>query len=189
MKQINGFEIRDTNFESVHLIEPFYIEDERGLFTKDYEKEIYKDMGLENNINEHFESYSKKDVIRGLHFQTKNPQIKIVRVISGRALDVIVDLRRGSNTFGKHEKFELSSSNPMLLWIPAGFAHGFRAVSDEGVIMSYMCIGKYEKGFDSGVRWNDPDLGIEWGIDNPILSERDAKQPFLSEFLSTHGGL
>lgn len=166
------FAIQSAEIEDVKIITPFFVEDERGYFLKSIERDVYRTFGLDVDIFEEFETYSKKDVIRGLHFQTKNPQIKIVRVIAGSVYDVVVDLRKDSPTFGKWCGFELSSKNMYSIWIPAGFAHGFRALSDD-VVMSYKCVGKYEKGYDTGIQWNDETLKIGWNIDNPIISEKD----------------
>ena len=184
------FSFIDTLFEGVHLITPFYREDSRGTFLKSFEKDIYYQRGgVISSIQEDFESYSEKNVVRGLHFQTRNPQIKIVRVIFGKVLDVIVDLRRNSPTLGQHFSILLSSENHYSLWIPAGFAHGFRVLSEDGALMSYKCIGKYEPGFDTGIIWNDRDLNIRWGIEDPILSDRDKALPTYEKFIEQYGGL
>lgn len=183
------FDIQDTEFEGLKVVIPFYMEDNRGTFLKSFEKDIYKKFGLNGDIYEDFESYSKKNVIRGLHFQTKNPQIKIVRAIKGRVNDVVVDLRKDSKTFGKYLSFELSDENHYSLWIPAGFAHGFCVLSEEGAIVSYKCIGKYLKGYDTGIKWNDTDLNIDWPIDSPVISERDKSLMSFKEFATKFNGL
>lgn len=169
---MKNFAVQSAEIEDVKIITPFFVEDERGYFLKSIEREVYQSFGLEVDIYEEFETYSKKNVIRGLHFQTKNPQIKIVRVISGVIYDVVVDLRKDSPTFGNWCGFELSDQNMYSIWIPAGFAHGFHALSDD-VIMSYKCIGKYEKGYDTGIKWDDKTLNIDWNIEHPIVSEKD----------------
>lgn len=168
---MGNFAIRELEM-GLKIIEPFFTEDNRGYFLKSYEKDIYRKLGIENELSEVFESYSHKDVIRGIHFQTKNPQIKIVRAVTGKILDVAVDLRKDSETFGKWFSVELSAENRLSLYIPKGFGHGFRVLS-ENAIVSYQCIGKYEKGSDTGIVWNDKTLAINWGIENPIVSERD----------------
>jgi dTDP-4-dehydrorhamnose 3,5-epimerase len=183
-----NFNIENTKLEDVKIITPFYVEDDRGYFLKSFEKDIFKSFGLNADVFEDFESYSLKNVIRGLHFQTQNPQTKMVRAIRGRVLDVVVDLRKDSETFGKWAGFELSDINHLLLWIPAGFAHGFRVLSDEAV-MSYKCVGKYLKGYDTGIKWNDPDLGIEWEISDPIVSNRDNSLQSMKEFIENFGRL
>lgn len=175
------FAVEDLSLEGVKLITPFYMEDNRGFFMKDVEKDIYRGWGLNADICETFESGSRRGVIRGLHFQLQDPQIKIVRVISGVVHDVVVDLRDRSDTFGKYIDVVLSGQNHKSLWIPAGYAHGFEALTDD-VIMSYKCIGKYRKGYDSGIVWNDPELNIKWSTDNPVISKRDAGLMSFSSF-------
>ena len=177
-----SFKIENTDLEGVKLITPFFMEDQRGYFLKSFEKDVFKSFGVDSDIFEEFDSLSSKDVVRGLHFQTKNPQIKIVRVISGTVMDVVVDLRKDSKTFGQWRSFILSSDNHLSLYIPAGFAHGFRVIS-ENAIMSYKCIGKYDKESDSGIKWNDETLNIDWGINHPLVSERDSVLPSFQEYL------
>lgn len=178
---INKFNIIDTELDGVKLIKPYYMEDGRGYFLKNYEHEVFHSFGLTNAISEAFISLSKKDVIRGLHFQSYMPQIKYVRVIQGIIYDVVVDLRRLSPSFARWRGFELSDHNHLGIWIPAGFAHGFRVISEEAIV-EYLCIGKYYKQYDTGIVWNDPDLAINWGIDNPIVSDRDSKLQLLREY-------
>lgn len=183
------FEIVKEEFDGVKLIKPFYIEDSRGYFLKSFEKDTYKQWGLDANIFEDFESYSQKGVIRGLHFQLEKPQIKIVRVLRGIVRDVIVDLRKNSETYGKHRIYELSDENHIILWIPKGFAHGFEVISDEGALMSYKCIGKYMKGTDTGIFYGDKKLNIPWENANPIVSDRDSQLMSFEEFTEKHKGL
>lgn len=189
---ISDFEAKKTEMEGLLLITPFYREDERGFFLKSIEKNIFSDFGLKVDICEEFESYSKQNVIRGLHFQTKNPQIKYVHAITGTVLDVVVDLRRNSKTFGKHLSFLLSEENHLGLWIPAGFAHGFQVLSSSAVV-SYMCVGQYEKNSDSGIRWNDEEIGIKWekpvGSTQYIISDRDKSLMTFKEFREINYGL
>lgn len=169
------FSFRTTNFQGVYLIQPFYSEDNRGSFLKSFEKDIFRDNGIEFDVTEDFESKSYAGVIRGLHFQTINPQAKLVRCQYGKVFDVIVDLRKNSPTFGNWESFILSSDNNYSLYIPAGFAHGFLALTDL-VLLNYKCCGKYSVGSDSGIYWNDKDLDIKWPITiNPIISKRDSE--------------
>ena len=143
---------------------------------------------MDADIYEDFESYSHKGVIRGLHFQTKQPQIKIVRVIKGMVHDVVVDIRRNSSTFGQHLDVILSDENHSSLWIPRGFAHGFEVLSEDALI-SYKCVGKYLKDSDAGIRWNDKDLDIVWQTATPILSERDETLMSFAEFVERYQGL
>lgn len=184
----NKFSCMNLEIEDVKLIKPFYLEDERGYFLKNIEKDIYKDWGLEVEVYETFETYSKKGVIRGLHFQTKNPQAKIVRVIKGEIRDVVVDLRVDSKSFGKHIAVKLSEENHNILWIPQGFAHGFEVLSEDALV-SYVCIGKYLKEYDTGIVWNDVDLDISWETKNPIVSEKDASLQTLNMFRKDVGGI
>lgn len=176
----NNFAIHDVGM-GLKMIESFYVEDNRGYFLKSFEKNVFKELGVENELAEVFESYSKKDVIRGLHFQTVNPQIKIVRAVTGKVLDVAVDIRKDSATFGKWHAVELSAENHCSFYIPRGFAHGFRVLSGD-TIVSYQCIGQYEKGSDTGIVWNDKDLNIAWGIENPIVSVRDQELMSFEEY-------
>lgn len=179
------FLFEKTNMNGVYLISSFSTEDNRGYFIKDFEKGIFAQNGLDIDLYESFESFSWKSVIRGLHFQTQQPQAKLVRAITGEIFDVIVDLRAESKTFGKWEKFYLTGDNRKSLFIPQGFAHGFCVVSDAAIV-SYKCVGRYQQGADSGIIWNDEDLAIDWGIQDPIVSERDSSlmtfRGFVSEF-------
>ena len=182
------FFAEDLEIKGVKLITPFYREDNRGYFLKSLEKDVFREWGLCAEIYEDFESYSKKGVIRGLHFQTKNPQVKIVRAIKGTIHDVVVDLRKDSETFGKYADAILSEENHKSLWVPEGFAHGFEVLSEDA-IMSYKCIGKYLAGFDTGIYWNDSDLAIEWQTKDPIVSEKDAALMSFREFIDRYLGL
>ena len=182
------FEIQEQKIEGIKLINPFYIEDKRGYFMKSFEKDIFKSFGIQTEIYEDFESYSIGGVIRGLHFQTQYPQSKLVRVIKGEIRDVVVDLRKNSKTFGKYMDIVLNEKNHYMLWIPAGFAHGFEALS-ENAIMSYKCFGKYRKEYDTGIRWNDKDISVEWITLNPILSEKDMFLMTFDEFVRKYIGL
>ncbi len=182
------FGIENSTIEAVKIITPFFVEDNRGYFLKDYEKSVFERMGVSGEIYEDFESYSHKSVIRGIHFQTKNPQTKLVRAVTGTIHDIAVDLRKGSPTFGKYAEVILSVENHKAIWIPAGFAHGYEVLS-AGAIVSYKCMGPYEKGSDTGIRWNDTDLNIKWETTAPIVSDRDANQRTFKEFIVEIGGL
>lgn len=175
------FWIEDANLSGAKIVTPFFVEDERGYFLKCYEKDVFQQFGLCADIFETFESYSAQSVIRGLHFQTKNPQAKLIRVIQGCIVDVIVDLRNRSENFGKWESFHLSDENKKLLWVPQGFAHGFCVKSKYSIVM-YHCMGKYEKDYDSGIVWNDQELAISWGVSNPIVSVRDSNLMTFGEY-------
>lgn len=183
-----GFEIQELEIEGIKRIIPFYMEDSRGYFLKSFEKDIFKSLGVQTEIYEDFESFSRGGCVRGLHFQTRQPQSKLVRVIKGEIRDVVVDLRKGSKTFGKHMEIMLTEKNRNMLWISAGFAHGFEVLS-EAAIMSYKCFGKYLKEYDAGIRWNDGDLSIKWKTLNPILSEKDRSLMTFDEFVKQYSGL
>lgn len=182
-----NFEVKNLLGE-VKLLSPFYMEDERGYFLKTIEKDVFKKWGLNVEIQEIFETYSKQKVIRGLHFQTKDPQTKIVRVIKGRIHDVVVDLRKGSPDFGKSLDVILNDEERNSLWIPAGFAHGFEVLSEDALV-SYQCIGKYQKEFDTGICWNDKELAVKWETKDPIVSDKDAALMSFREFVEKYGGL
>lgn len=171
---MEGFKFKDTGFKGAYLITNFYAGDNRGGFTKNFEKDIYGEAGIHFSLNETFTSRSMKNVIRGLHFQLRNPQAKLVSVVSGKVWDVIVDLRNGSSTFKQWRGFELSADNHMGLYIPKGFAHGFASLEDH-TIMLYQCDGKYDAETDTGILFDEPEISVNWPIEtrNAIHSQRD----------------
>lgn len=180
----------DIHFESLKLKGAFVIDqifnrDNRGGSIKCFEKQLYARRGIAFELSETFVSVSQKNVIRGLHFQSRHPQAKLVSVLQGRVYDVIVDLRRESATFKQWVSVELSSENHKALYIPRGFAHGFAALEDD-TIMLYQIDGEYDKESDTGIRFDDPDLGIKWLFDasEAICSERDLGLMSLKEYLS-----
>lgn len=169
-------QIRETSIAGLVELFPRIFEDDRGMFFESYNEEVFEKLGLPVNFVQDNQSFSKKGVVRGLHFQNAPfAQGKLVRVISGRVLDVAVDIRPDSPTFGQHELFELRSDTNNIAYIPEGFAHGFVALED--TIFSYKCTNVYNKGAESGILWNDPDLNIDWGIAEPIVSEKDLILP------------
>lgn len=178
-----GFDFRKTEIEGVYIIDNYYARDNRGEFTKCFERDIYRQMGIEFQLNETFVSVSARNVIRGLHFQIHNPQSKIVSVVKGRAWDAVVDLRPTSPTYKKWICAELSVENHRSFYIPKGFAHGFVALED-GTIMLYQCDGVYDKETDTGIIYNDPDLGIKWPVDENIAihSDRDLRLMSCAEY-------
>lgn len=178
-----GFEFEKLELEGAYLISNFSVGDNRGGFTKCFEKDIYRAGGIEFQLNETFASVSAKNVIRGLHFQTHNPQAKLVCVVKGRVWDVIVDLRPDSPTYKKWISAELSDENHQALYIPRGFAHGFASMED-GTVMLYQCDGAYDKDTDTGIIFNDPDIGIDWPVseDVAIHSGRDMTLLSLKEY-------
>lgn len=165
-------QIRETSIAGLVEIFPRIFEDERGSFFESYNKEAFEKAGLPTNFVQDNQSFSVKGVLRGLHFQNAPyAQGKLVRVIKGRVIDVAVDIRPDSPTFGKYELFELDAQRNNMAYVPEGFAHGFAALEDS--IFSYKCTNLYHKASESGIIWNDPTLGIDWGIKNPIVSEKD----------------
>jgi dTDP-4-dehydrorhamnose 3,5-epimerase len=180
--------IEKTPIEGLVLIHPHVFEDERGYFIKDFEKSFYEQNGLPALFLETNESKSKKGTIRGLHFQQRFSQGKLIRVIKGAVYDVAVDLRFESSTFGKWMGFELSEYNHDVLYIPDGFAHGFLALEDDS-IFSYKCTNKYAPEYDSGVLFNDSEIGVEWpvervgGWEKVNTSAKDSKLQSFKEFV------
>lgn len=179
-----GFEFKKLDLNGAYLIHNFNVSDVRGGFTKSFEKDIFKQEGIDFNLNETFFSCSKKNVIRGLHFQTHNPQAKLVSVVSGAVWDVIVDLRVESPTFKQWIGQVLSAENHLSFYVPRGFAHGFACLEDD-TVMLYQCDGKYDKDTDSGIMFNDPEICIQWPVDesSAIHSSRDLKFGYLSEYM------
>lgn len=155
---------------------PRVFEDERGHFFESYNKPLFASLGLPMEFVQDNQSFSTKGVLRGLHFQNEPfAQGKLVRVISGQVLDVAVDLRPESPTFGQYETFLLDAKLANMAWIPEGFAHGFVALQDS--IFSYKCTNVYNKQAEGGIRWDDPDLNIKWGVSTPNVSEKDQVLP------------
>ena len=176
-------EYKETEIKGVYVIEPRVFNDARGYFMEAWKQEEFNaNVGCVDFIQDN-ESKSSYGVLRGLHYQKGDAsQAKLVRVIKGRVVDVAVDIRRGSPTFGKHVMVELSEDNKRQFFIPRGFAHGFLVLSDEAVF-TYKVDNPYAPQADAGIRWNDPDLGIEWPIDpkEVVTSEKDLKQPLLKD--------
>lgn len=165
----------DTNIPEVKIIEPRVFGDDRGFFLETFQSERYKtEVGIEQDFVQDNHSRSSKGVLRGLHFQKNKPQGKLVRVVRGEVFDVAVDIRPGSPTYGQWEGVILSEHNKKQFWIPPGFAHGFVVLSDTADF-EYKCTDFYDPTDEGSIRWNDPDLGIEWPYLDPILSDKDAK--------------
>ena len=178
-----NFNFIETKIKDLYIIEPKVFGDDRGYFMESYNRRDFVEAGLDMRFVQDNESKSKKGVLRGMHFQTKFTQGKLVRVIQGEVYDVAVDLRKGSPTYGAWEGILLSSENKKQFYVPEGFAHGFLVLSDEAVF-NYKCTNLYSPEYDGGLLWNDPDVGIEWpldGIDEIILSEKDKNQKTLKE--------
>ena len=177
-----------TIIPDVVIIEPTVFGDHRGYFFEAWNKEKYAELGITADFIQDNESKSHYGVLRGLHFQiSPYSQAKLVRVIQGKVLDVAVDIRESSPTFGKYVSVELSESNKRQLYIPRGFAHGFVVLSEE-VIFSYKCDNKYMPSHDRGIAYNDPEIAIDWHIDptSVCLSEKDKNHPFFSEIKTKH---
>lgn len=174
-------QIIESQIPGLLEIVPKVFGDPRGYFYESYNKEVFQNIGIHHEFVQDNQSLSNKGVLRGLHFQ--NPpyaQGKLVRVIQGAVLDVVVDIRKGSPTYGKHHKVLLSGENKLMFWIPPGFAHGFATLEDQ-TIFSYKCTQLYHKESEGSVLWNDPALGIEWGLEDPQLSEKDLQARPLAE--------
>lgn len=162
-----------TTLQGVLLLEPQVFGDERGFFLESYNRCTFAGLGITEDFVQDNHSFSVRNTLRGLHYQVRQPQGKLVRAIVGTILDVAVDLRRSSATFGKAETFSLSDANKHMLWIPAGFGHGFRVVS-ENAHVTYKTSGFYSLPDERTIVWNDPDLQIDWQLDGaPILSQKD----------------
>ena len=172
--------VRETGLPGVLVIEPDVFGDERGFFFEAWNRTRYEDAGLPGNFVQDNLSFSSKGVLRGLHFQNPHPQGKLVHVLQGEVFDVAVDIRVGSPTFGRWVGVSLSSENKRQLWVPEGFAHGF-VVTSETALFSYKCTDSYHREAETSVLWNDPDIGIDWPLDDPTLSNKDLAAPRLSE--------
>lgn len=172
--------ICSLSLDGLLLIEPKVFGDARGYFLETFNQARYRAAGIEQEFVQTNQSRSKKGVLRGLHLQNPNAQAKLVSVIVGEVFDVAVDLRPASRTFGQWIGERLSQENHRQLFIPAGFAHGFLVLSDEA-IFSYACSAPYSPEAEIGIRYDDPDIGIAWPIECPILSEKDRAHPYLRE--------
>ena len=173
-----------TPLEGLVLIEPTCFQDERGYFLETYQDIRYRDAGICDLFVQDNQSRSSKGVLRGLHFQVRRPQAKLVTVVRGRVFDVGVDLRPASPTFGRWFGAELSDAGPRQLYMAPGFAHGFCVLSDWADLY-YKVSQRYDPTDEAGLRWNDPDVGIAWPVDAPYLAPRDASYPALREIASS----
>jgi dTDP-4-dehydrorhamnose 3,5-epimerase len=174
----------ELHINGLLLLHPNIFPDERGIFFESFNTLWLESAGIPYDFVQDNEAHSRKGVLRGLHFQLPPwDQGKLVRVVAGAVLDVAVDIRTGSPTYGKHVAIELNSQNKTMFWIPPGFAHGYLTLEDD-TIFQYKCTNFYNHASQDAIRWNDPDLKIEWGIDNPLLSPKDTIAKSLSEFNS-----
>ena len=177
-------EVIKTPIEGLLVIRPKIFSDDRGYFFESWSKQSYKDIGLDLNFIQDNQSLSKKGVLRGLHFQRPPfAQGKLVRVIKGSVIDVAVDIRKKSATYGQHFFTKLSEENKNAVWIPEGFAHGFIALEDD-TIFNYKCTGVYNKSSEGTLIWNDSDLNIDWIVDTPLVSDKDKLAISFKDFKS-----
>lgn len=175
-------EVKQTPIEGILLIEPRVFSDSRGTFFESFNERTLKEAGLAFDFVQDNQSISKKGVIRGLHFQRQPyEQGKLVRVIKGSVIDVVLDLRKDSPTFGRHYDIELNDRNNLMLWIPPGFAHGF-SVLEEDTVFLYKVTNYYHSASESGIIYNDIDLNINWGIKDGIVSEKDKVLPSYKDY-------
>lgn len=174
--------------DGVIVFQPNVFEDHRGFFCETYRKDIMQNLGFNEEFVQDNHSRSNYGVLRGLHFQWSPPMGKLMRVTQGSCFLVAVDIRHGSSTLGKWFGTEVSASNKLQIWAPAGFARGFCVTSDWAEIQ-YKCTGVYNKNYENGIAWDDTDIGIDWPIKDPILSDRDSKALKLHEWLKTEDSL
>ena len=174
-------EIVKTELEGLLILKPGVYRDDRGYFFESYRRELLASYGVDTDFVQDNESMSTAGVLRGLHFQRPpHAQAKLVRVASGAVLDVVVDIRKGSPTFGKWKSLILDQQNKYMMYIAAGFAHGFLTLEDQ-TIFQYKCTAYYNRESEGVIRWNDPDLGISWGIEMPLVSGKDNNAPLFNE--------
>jgi dTDP-4-dehydrorhamnose 3,5-epimerase len=176
--------VKEVLIKGLIVVQPDVFYDPRGYFFESYNKEKFQQIGIADEFVQDNQSLSAKGILRGLHFQ--NPpfaQGKLLSVIKGSVLDVAVDIRKGSPTFGKYFSVILSGENKTMFWVPAGFAHGFLSLEDD-TIFSYKCTQTYNKESEGSIRWNDPDINIDWGITQPLVSEKDRNAPLFKDFVT-----
>lgn len=171
-------EVTATPLPGVLLIRPRVFRDDRGSFLETWRRERYVDAGIDAAFVQDNAATSRRGVVRGLHYQYPEPQGKLVMVLSGEVFDVAVDIRRGSPTFGQSYGSVLSAGNGHQLWVPEGFAHGYATLS-ETAVFAYKCTRVYNPDGDAAIRYDDPDLGIEWPVADPVVSDKDAAAPLL----------
>ncbi|MFZ2491073.1 MAG: dTDP-4-dehydrorhamnose 3,5-epimerase [Thermoanaerobaculia bacterium] len=172
--------ILETDLPGVLILEPRVFYDDRGYFLETYNAEVFRRHGLPDTFLQDNHSRSSRGVVRGLHYQMRNPQGKLLRCIRGAIFDVAVDIRRSSPHFGRWAGIELSAENWRMLWIPPGFAHGFATLMDDTEV-TYKCTTTWDAGSDRSLLWNDPAIGIGWPVAEPIISAKDAVAPTLND--------
>jgi dTDP-4-dehydrorhamnose 3,5-epimerase len=173
-----------TRLDGVVLLEPVAHGDERGFFVETYRRDLWAEHGVEAEFVQHNHSRSAKGTLRGLHFQTEPGQAKLLRCARGQIFDVAVDLRRDSPTYGQWEGHLLDDESHRQLFVPVGFAHGFAVLSDLADV-TYLCSSTYDPATESGIAWDDPEVGVEWPIGDPLVSQRDRGAPTLAEVAET----
>jgi dTDP-4-dehydrorhamnose 3,5-epimerase len=171
-------------FPGIMVLEPDRFEDKRGFFLESFEQARYRALGITEDFVQDNHSRSKKNVLRGLHFTRIKPQAQIVTVIRGRIFDVVVDIRKDLPSFGKWFGVELSDDGPRQIYMAHGFAHGFCVLS-EYADLHYKVSQRYDQNDDGGLRWNDPDVGIDWPVSTLVVSERDRRHPFLQSIVAS----
>jgi len=177
-------EVIETKLKGVLVLQPKVFEDARGYFFESYNANLFKQAGLDLNFVQDNQSLSQRGVLRGLHFQNSPwAQGKLVRVINGAVFDVAVDIRKSSPTYGQWFGMELNERNKTMMYIPEGFAHGFATLQDN-TIFSYKCTNLYNKASEDCLLWNDPDIGINWNMEDPLLSEKDLQGKHIKDFVS-----
>ena len=177
-------EIIKTKIEGLLILKPKVFLDDRGYFFESFRLDKFRELGIDFEFLQDNESKSQKGVLRGLHFQDPPfDQGKLIKVVKGAVIDVAVDIRVKSPTYGKWVSHELSEYNKTMFWIPPGFAHGFLTLEDE-TIFQYKCTNYYNKGCEGSIRWNDPELDIDWGIDKPLVSDKDKHAPLFIDLKS-----
>ena len=172
----------ETTLPGVVIIDPTVFKDERGFFFESYQEMKFAEIGIKDRFVQDNHSKSIKGTLRGLHYQIARAQSKLCRVIQGEVLDVVVDVRRGSPSFGKHTSIVLSAENKRQIYIPAGFAHGYLVLSETAEFL-YKCSDFYFPEHERGVIWNDPEIAINWNIQSPLLSAKDRAHPMLSKIV------
>ena len=174
-----------TSLKDVLLIEPTVFEDKRGFFMETYQKETYRELGIDSDFVQDNLSFSVRGTLRGLHYQLPHAQAKLVQVITGEIFDVTVDIRRDSPSFGQWTGFRLSDKNKRQIYIPEGFAHGFCVLS-ETAVFTYKCSDFYSPDTERGILWSDPDIGVDWPVEKPVLSEKDRNYDYLKDIPPEH---
>jgi dTDP-4-dehydrorhamnose 3,5-epimerase len=170
----------ETSLPGVCLIEPQVFNDARGFFFESYQERKFAELGIHDRFVQDNHAHSRKDTLRGLHYQVERPQAKLCRVIQGEVLDVVVDIRNGSPNFGRYIRAVLSAENMRQIYIPPGFAHGYLVLTETAEFL-YKCSDFYYPEYERGIIWNDSEIAIDWGIEAPILSAKDLSHPPLAK--------